>query len=104
MNIEKLRKFYQLATKNSNTNEASVAALKFLKTVDQEELRIHFFKGNPPLTPDQIQGHVNEAYNQGLQEGYRRAMTEIQRAQANQQRRVIANGTATGGSIIFHNY
>ena len=99
MNIEKLRKFYQLATKNSNINEASVAALKFLKAVDQEELRIHFFKGNRPLTNDQIQEHVNKAYRQGLQEGYTRATREAEMQKVRQQR-----GThGTAGTILFHN-
>tara|TARA_R100001443_G_C3300413_1_gene165124 strand:+ start:476 stop:775 length:300 start_codon:yes stop_codon:yes gene_type:complete len=99
MNIEKLRKFYQLAIKNSNKNEASVAALKFLETIDKEELRIHFFKGNPPLSNEQIQEHVNKAYTQGLQEGYTRATREAEIQKVRQQR--VNNGTA--GTILFHN-
>ena len=108
MNIEKPRKFYQLAIKNSNKNEASVAALKFLETIDTEELRIHFFKGNPPLSNEQIQEHVNTAYNQGLIEGYRKAQydletkNELMRVNPQRQRRDNFN-TGTTGTVLFHN-
>ena len=69
MDIEKLQKFYKLASNNPNKNEAAIAALKFIENLEKEGLNIQLYKGNPPLTEEQIKQALQDHFNAGYQKG-----------------------------------
>ena len=43
--LEKLKKFYALATSECNENEASVAARKYVKMIKRLDVNVLFYKG-----------------------------------------------------------
>ena len=105
-----------LKSKNTNKNEASVAALKFVDEVSKEGLQVFLFnQTNKPLSRQQIQELVNQAYSQGSQEGYNRGYRDgltqgkEEAKQLQPHRRPIQRSTSTtnisttsGNRIIFN--
>ena len=55
MNVEKLQKLWNLATRNPNENEALVAARKFVRAINREQVSVHLYKGSPPASQEDIQ-------------------------------------------------
>ena len=55
MNVEKLQKLWNLATRNPNENEALVAARKFVRAINREQVSVHLYKGAPPASQEDIQ-------------------------------------------------
>ena len=99
MNIEKLQKLWNLATRNPNENEALVAARKFVRAINREQVSVHLYKGAAPASQEQIQRaidnayqnrindikaqyqreldrHLNAKYNEGYLDGQRNGYTE----------------------------
>ena len=66
MNIEKLQKLWNLATRNPNENEALVAARKFVRAINREQVSVHLYKGAPPASQEDIQRAINNAYQKGI--------------------------------------
>lgn len=68
INLDRLQKLWNHATKNANPNEASVAALKFTKMIAESGLKVHLYAGQSPATEDQIKAAIDKAYIQGQME------------------------------------
>ena len=68
INLDRLQKLWNHATKNANPNEASVAALKFTKMIAESGLRVHLYSGQSPATEQQIKAAIDKAYIQGQME------------------------------------
>ena len=66
MNVEKLQKLWNLATRNPNENEALVAARKFVRAINREQVSVHLYKGSPPASQENIQRAINNAYQKGI--------------------------------------
>ena len=66
MTAEKLQKLWNLATRNPNENEALVAARKFIRAINREQVSVHLYKGSPPASKDDIQRAINNAYQKGI--------------------------------------
>ena len=66
MNVEKLQKLWNLATRNPNENEALVAARKFVRAINREQVSVHLYKGSPPASQEDIQKAINNAYQKGI--------------------------------------
>ena len=66
MNVEKLQKLWNLATRNPNENEALVAARKFIRAINREQVSVHLYKGSPPASQEDIQRAINNAYQKGI--------------------------------------
>ena len=66
MNVEKLQKLWNLATRNPNENEALVAARKFVRAINREQVSVHLYKGSPPASQEDIQRAINNAYQKGI--------------------------------------
>tara|TARA_Y100000114_G_scaffold148855_1_gene162380 strand:- start:1 stop:498 length:498 start_codon:yes stop_codon:yes gene_type:complete len=66
MNVEKLQKLWNLATRNPNENEALVAARKFVRAINREQVSVHLYKGAAPASQEQIQKALNNAYQKGI--------------------------------------
>ena len=66
MNVEKLQKLWNLATRNPNENEALVAARKFIRAINREQVSVHLYKGSPPASKEDIQRAINNAYQKGI--------------------------------------
>ena len=66
MTAEKLQKLWNLATRNSNENEALVAARKFIRAINREQVSVHLYKGSPPASQEDIQRAINNAYQKGI--------------------------------------
>ena len=66
MNVEKLQKLWNLATRNPNENEALVAARKFVRAINREQVSVHLYKGAPPASQEDIQKALNNAYQKGI--------------------------------------
>ena len=113
--IEKLKKFYRLATNNSNQNEAAVAALRFVKQIQENGLQVFLYtEGNEPFSLEKVKEIVNKecqkAYQQGFDEAIRRAREEQLEVQRQRQRHVQGTGTAdfvmhtaSNGNQIYFN-
>ena len=64
MNDEKLQKLFALASNNANLNEASVAALKFVKALQKSGKPININFGESKLyTEQQVRKVADNAYN-----------------------------------------
>lgn len=100
MDLERLKKFYRLATNNPNKNEAAIAALKFVEALEESNLKIHLFEGNPPPTPEQVQEALKHHFDQGYRQGRQDIMDQINRQQ--QRPRSTTIGTASNGQIYFY--
>ncbi len=68
INLDRLQKLWNHATKNANPNEASVAALKFTKMIASSGLKVHLYSGQSPATEEQIKEAIDKAYIQGQME------------------------------------
>jgi len=66
MNVEKLQKLWNLATRNPNENEALVAARKFVRAINREQVNVHLYKGAAPASQEQIQRAIDNAYQKGI--------------------------------------
>ena len=66
MNLEKLQKLWNLATRNPNENEALVAARKFVRAINREQVSVHLYKGAAPASQEQIQRAIDNAYQKGI--------------------------------------
>ena len=66
MTAEKLQKLWNLATRNPNENEALVAARKFIRAINREQVSVHLYKGSPPASQEDIQRAINNAYKKGI--------------------------------------
>ena len=66
MTAEKLQKLWNLATRNPNENEALVAARKFIRAINREQVNVHLYKGSPPASQEDIQRAINNAYQKGI--------------------------------------
>ena len=74
--IEKLKKFYRLATNNSNQNEAAVAALRFVKQIQENGLQVFLYtEGNEPFTLEKVKEIVNKECQKAYQQGFDEAAT-----------------------------
>ena len=79
MNIEKLQKLWNLATKNPNENEALVAARKFISAINNEQVSVHLYKGSAPASQEQIQRAIDNAYQKGINDIKARYQQELDR-------------------------
>ena len=79
MNIDKLQKLWNLATKNSNENEALVAARKFISAINKEQVSVHLYKGSAPASQADIQRAVDNAYQKGINDVKGRYQQELDR-------------------------
>ena len=84
MNVEKLQKLWNLATRNPNENEALVAARKFVRAINREQVSVHLYKGAAPASQEQIQRAIDNAFGRDLA-----AMQTV-----NQRRFLAANARA----------
>tara|TARA_Y100000361_G_scaffold110685_1_gene100761 strand:- start:213 stop:719 length:507 start_codon:yes stop_codon:yes gene_type:complete len=65
INLDKLQKLWNHATKNANEHEASTAALMFAKMIAKHNLKVHLYSGQAPATEQQIKAAIDKAYIQG---------------------------------------
>jgi len=74
MDQEKLQKLFALAADNSNLNEASIAALKFVQALQKTGQTINITLGNQNIvTQEQVETIANDAYKKGYENGYNEA-------------------------------
>lgn len=79
MNIDKLQKLWNLATKNPNENEALVAARKFISAINREQVSVHLYKGSAPASQADIQRAVDNAYQKGINDVKAQYQRELDR-------------------------
>tara|TARA_R100001086_G_scaffold60336_1_gene27843 strand:+ start:358 stop:855 length:498 start_codon:yes stop_codon:yes gene_type:complete len=79
MNIEKLQKLWNLATRNPNENEALVAARKFISAINREQVSVHLYKGTAPASQADIQRAIDNAYQKGINDVKGRYQQELDR-------------------------
>ena len=79
MTIEKIEKLWRLATKNPNKNEAMVAARKFIEAVQRENVHVHISATEKPLSQQEIQQAVNNAYKKGIEDVKQQYQQELDR-------------------------
>ena len=79
MNIDKLQKLWNLATKNPNENEALVAARKFISAINNEQVSVHLYKGSAPASQADIQRAIDNAYNKGINDVKAQYQRELDR-------------------------
>ena len=109
--LEKLKKFYRLATNNSNQNESAVAALKFVRQIQELGLQVFLYtEGNEPFTLEKVKEIVNrecqKAYQQGFDEAVKRIrqeQQEVQRQRTMAGTQIVMNTATTGGNAIYFN-
>ena len=68
INLDKLQKLWNHATKNANEHEASTAALMFTKMIAKHGLKVHLYSGQSPATEQQIRDAIDKAYIKGQME------------------------------------
>ena len=68
INLDKLQKLWNHATKNANEHEASTAALMFTKMIAKHGLKVHLYSGQSPATAQQIREAIDKAYIEGQME------------------------------------
>lgn len=79
MNIDKLQKLWNLATRNPNENEALVAARKFINAINNEQVSVHLYKGSAPASQADIQRAIDNAYNKGINDVKAQYQRELDR-------------------------
>ena len=79
MDVEKLQKLWNLATRNPNENEALVAARKFVRAINREQVSVHLYKGAAPASQEQIQRAIEKAYQKGINDVKARYQQELDR-------------------------
>ena len=67
--LEKLQKFYALATSECNENEASVAAKKYVKMIERLDVNILFYKGQKPTDNKYDEAYINQRVAKAFAEG-----------------------------------
>ena len=67
--IEKLKKFYALATSECNENEATVAARKYVKMIKRLDVNILFYKGQKPTYNKYDEAYINQRVAKAFAEG-----------------------------------
>ena len=79
--LEKLKKFYRLATNNSNQNESAVAALKFVRQIQENGLQVFLYTtGNEPFTLEKVKEIVNQECQKAYQQGFRYMVDQIKKS------------------------
>ena len=105
MDLDRLRKLYKLAANNSNKNEAAVAALKFIEAIEQQDLKMSFYKGDAPPTKEQIEQALRNHYQTGYQKGRQDLINEIRQQQMGgripRTTANIATGNISNGRIYW---
>ena len=109
--LEKLKKFYRLATNNSNQNESAVAALKFVRQIQELGLQVFLYtEGNEPFTLEKVKEIVNKecqkAYQQGFEEAarrIRREREEIERQRTMDSKGIVFHTASTHGNAMYFN-
>ena len=110
--LEKLKKFYRLATNNSNQNESAVAALKFVKQIQENGLQVFLYtEGNEPFTLEKVKEIVNKECQKAYQQGFNEAVKRVRQEQQEVQRQretmagtgIVMNTATTGGNAIYFN-
>ena len=79
MTAEKLQKLWNLATRNPNENEALVAARKFIRAINREQVSVHLYKGAAPASQEQIQRAIDNAYQKGINDCRQQYQEELDR-------------------------
>ena len=79
MNIDKLQKLWNLATRNPNENEALVSARKFISAINKEQVSVHLYKGSAPASQADIQRAIDNAYQKGINDVKGRYQQELDR-------------------------
>ena len=79
MNVEKLQKLWNLATRNPNENEALVAARKFVRAINREQVSVYLYKGAAPASQEQIQRAIDNAYRKGIEDVKTQYQQELNR-------------------------
>ena len=67
--LEKLQKFYALATSECNENEASVAARKYVKMIKRLDVNVLFYKGQKPTYNKYDEAYINQRVAKAFAEG-----------------------------------
>ena len=67
--LEKLKKFYALATSECNENEASVAARKYVKMIKRLDVNVLFYKGQKPTYNKYDEAYINQRVAKAFAEG-----------------------------------
>ena len=99
MNDEKLQKLFALASNNANLNEASVAALKFVKALQKSGKPININFGESKLyTEQQVRNVADNAYDKGKKWGYEEGFNEGKLQQKTAYNNGFSNGYSVGKS------
>ena len=67
--LEKLQKFYALATSECNENEASDAARKYVKMIKRLDVNVLFYKGQKPTDNKYDEAYINQRVAKAFAEG-----------------------------------
>ena len=67
--LEKLQKFYALATSECNENEASVAARKYVKMIKRLDINVLFYRGKKPTDNKYDEAYINQRVAEAFAEG-----------------------------------
>ena len=97
MNIDKLQKLWNHATKNANQHEASTAALMFTKMIAKHGLKVHLYSGQAPATEQQIREAIDKAYIKGQME----TKQQYQRIMEHQRSEIYNEGYRDGMSNSY---
>ena len=97
INLDKLQKLWNHATKNANQHEASTAALMFTKMIAKHNLKVHLYSGQSPATEQQIKEAIDKAYIKGQME----TKEQYQRIMEHQRSEIYNEGYRDGKSNSY---
>ena len=97
INLDKLQKLWNHATKNANEHEASTAALMFAKMIAKHNLKVHLYSGQSPATEQQIKAAIDKAYIKGQME----TKEQYQRIMEHQRSEIYNEGYRDGKSDSY---
>ena len=97
INLDKLQKLWNHATKNANQHEASTAALMFTKMIAKHNLKVHLYSGQSPATEQQIKEAIDKAYIKGQME----TKAQYQRIMEHQRSEIYNEGYRDGKSDSY---
>ena len=97
INLDKLQKLWNHATKNANQHEASTAALMFTKMIAKLNLKVHLYSGQSPATEQQIKEAIDKAYIKGQME----TKAQYQRIMEHQRSEIYNEGYRDGMSNSY---
>ena len=97
INLDKLQKLWNHATKNANQHEASTAALMFVKMIAKHNLKVHLYSGQSPATEQQIKEAIDKAYIKGQME----TKEQYQRIMEHQRSEIYNEGYRDGMSNSY---